>query len=208
MAEATSQRSRFSSSSLTPPSSWWTSSSLWWTSSSLWRSGETVRPGLPGEDEAGARRGDRQRDSAQWLWSQFGNNPLSHNIIDYNFSMKYGNRQIHQLSSLFSPPLKKGTQQCRLVSQLSISAIAAISFFVSPPTHFFCSLSLSLTFSILCADNFSEVNLCFLTKHYIINQLMTTTISRCWPRSAATYPTTTLTSSSQWICPHRSTMKG
>ena len=36
-------------------------------------SGQTLRPCVLGEDEVGAGWSDRQRDSSQRLWGQFGN---------------------------------------------------------------------------------------------------------------------------------------
>ena len=134
MAEATSQRSRFSSSSLTSPSSWWTSSSLWW-------SGETVRPGLPGEDEAGARRGDRQGDSAQWLWSQFGNNPLS--LITSLITTSPWNMATDQFTSYhhyFHPLVEEGDS----TMQTGVSTLNISNFFLCLTSHSSFLLSLPI----------------------------------------------------------------
>ena len=115
-----------------------------------------MRPGVAGEDEAGAGRGDCQGDSSQWIRSQFGNNPpspppssppspISRSASPpsssppsppsppSSYSMNIHIINSHCLSSFssfssFSSLLKLASaQQCRLVGWISISAIAAIS---------------------------------------------------------------------------------
>lgn len=105
-----------------------------------------MRPGVTGEGEAGAGRGDRQGDPAQWLWSQLGNNsPTTLSIL---FSKTTSPSIMEQSSSanriitiLIPPPhpttlLRRQRNNVDWLLCLSISAIVAISFFVSvsPPT--------------------------------------------------------------------------